>query len=172
MILMQQNMSRWNNAKKILQVIFSWKTMGELFSWFLISIVLPITIPIGFYYVAAVIVRIENIDIGNVLNVLFLVNGVYLFFGITLLLDLFHEHRYEPVRKLFHPLFYIPIIGILVFSLAFFICSLGVIPKDYGHPLKDHAQNIYNFFISIIILVTIAKLVIISLKNYQPQTNG
>lgn len=131
--------------------------------WVTIAILLPVAIPVLFYYVVSLFVTMERMGLGDLIYSLFAVNGVYVFLGMTLLLDLFYDYRHEEVRKLFTPVFYLCAMPIFLFSLGLFICMLHCVPN--GTPLVENTNFVYATAGSAIVMAGVMKLKIIICKN-------
>lgn len=131
--------------------------------WVTIAILLPVAIPVLFYYVVSIFVTMERMEVKELLYSLFAVNGIYIFLGITLFLDLFYDYRHEKVRKLFNPVFYLCAMPILLVSLGFFICILHCVPG--GTSLVENRNLVYATAGSAIVLSGVMKFLIIICKN-------
>lgn len=131
-----------------------WK---ELCEWSLISIFLPFLAPILFFYFGLLLnidtVPPKNFNFWNVIHELFVINGIYLFFGFLLLLDLFNEYKHASVE--FSRTFYL-----FAFIISLGTCILFIINLNFHKNTENIPPLIekFNYFIFIwSVIVTIYK---------------
>lgn len=128
----------------------------ELWEWFVISILLPFLAPILFFYIGLMqnidVLSLESFNLAKVMNKLFVINGIYLFFGFTLLLDLFNEYKYASVE--FSRVFYLAVFLISLLTCFLFIYNLKCYEKTNYTPTLIHIIfNYFIFFISLIVVI-------------------
>ena len=134
----------------------------ELLDWALVSVIAPFVLPLLFAIcVSRFYVRVEmNIC---ALFQLLLKNGVYTFWGLTILISLFQDYRKVPEAFKLH--LYITVLFSFFIIGFIFLSSLGFVPKDMA---ISYEQNINAFVITTVSILTLSiwfKYVILRRKH-------
>lgn len=137
----------------------------KLWEWIVISILLPFLAPILFFYLGLMlnmdVLPLESFNLVKAMNKLFVINGIYLFFGFTLLLDLFNEHKYASVE--FSRAFYLIVFLISLLTCFLFIYNLKCYEKTNYSPTPIHI--IFNYFVSVFSLIVVIRMKIKIIKK-------
>lgn len=146
--------------------------LNEFSWWIMASVIIPLFLPFAIYYIFSIFGKMER-NIEQVTYSLFIVHGVYLFFALTLIFDLFNEYRHKSVKGIFHPIFYIFFAIILFIFSMLFICSLKCIPDKFTYSLSDNEMLVYVVCILALVFVVFMKVIIIRAKHKKPiEING
>lgn len=137
----------------------------EISTWLLINLVLPIILPVIFVYLCSFIVVMDKnwySFFGTLLD-----KGIYLFVGITLLLNLFQDYNKDDASETFPPKVYFAIAGLLLLTVFLFISSMGIINSTQAVKLEDNATaNIYCILFSTLLSIYVKrKIIILNLKK-------
>lgn len=133
----------------------------ELLSWGKITILASFCVPIIYFYLATLMVerdveKIPSINILKVIDIFFIKNGIYIFFGTTLLLDLLHDYKSTP--DVFNKPYFILIFSVIfIATFPFFICAIGYVTPGANIPLKENSIFYYSFFTSTVLFVVYIK---------------
>lgn len=143
----------WTLAKKISE---------DTIDWLLINLLVPFLLPLFFAYVFCKF----NADIQrNIIDILILLlkNGVYTFWGLTILVSLFQDYR--TVRSAYGIFFWVFFFIASTMTSFIFASSLGYIT---GNIAISFEKNFTNFIIitSTTVLLSIVFKIFITIKKY------